>query len=127
MMIASAKAVIRGRQINSNFHFGTMICHITRYPRTCHPDDVLLVLKNDLFYNNTCADVMLKGEYPFYALNELEKRGVALQLNDTEKALLKEGSVITTPFPIIKVFQKVPSHSVRKPAATSWAASRIRI
>ena len=65
-----ARAVVRGRQINPDFHFGTMICHITRYPRTCHPEDVLLVLKNDLFYNNTCADVMLKGEYPFYALTE---------------------------------------------------------
>ena len=91
MMIASARAVVRGRQINPDFHFGTMICHITRYPRTCHPEDVLLVLKNDLFYNNTCADVMLKGEYPFYALNEFEKRGVRLQLNEEEKAILKEG------------------------------------
>ncbi len=92
MMIASAKTVIAGRKINENFHFGTMICHITRYPRTCHPDDVLLVLKHDLYYNNTCADVMMKGEYPFYTLNEFAKIGVELSLSAEEKAILKEGT-----------------------------------
>lgn len=35
MLIASATVVAEGRKINPEFHFGTMICHITRYPRTC--------------------------------------------------------------------------------------------
>lgn len=91
MMIASAKAVIAGREINPAFHFGTMICHITRYPRTCHPDDVLLVLEDDLYFNNTCADVMLKGEYPFYTLKRFEKEGIQIELSEEEKAILKEG------------------------------------
>lgn len=91
MMIASAKAVKAGREIEPGFHFGTMICHITRYPRTCHPDDVLLVLEDDLYFNNTCADVMLKGEYPFYALKRFEKQGVRLELSEEEKEILKEG------------------------------------
>ena len=47
MLIASATVVAEGRKINPDFHFGTMICHITRYPRTCNPDDVLLVFQND--------------------------------------------------------------------------------
>ncbi len=91
MMIASAKAVTIGREINPDFHFGTMICHITRYPRTCHPNDVLLVLEDDLYFNNTCADVMLKGEYPFYALRRFEKQGIRLELSEEEKCILKEG------------------------------------
>lgn len=91
MMIASAMAVKRGRELEPDFHFGTMICHITRYPRTCHPDDVLLVLEDDLYFNNTCADVMLKGEYPFYALNRFEKQGIKLDLSEKEKQALKEG------------------------------------
>jgi len=91
MMIASAKAVIIGRKINPDFHFGTMICHITRYPRTCHPDDVLLTLKNDLYFNGTCADVMLKGAYPFYAIKEFEKKGIQLELGEEEKRILEEG------------------------------------
>lgn len=40
--VASAKAVLLGRQINPEFRFGTMICHITVYPLTCRPEDVLL-------------------------------------------------------------------------------------
>lgn len=91
MMIASAMAVKRGREINPEFHFGTMICHITRYPRTCHPNDVLMVLEDDLYFNNTCADVMLRGEYPFYALNRFEKQKIKLDLSEDEKRVLKEG------------------------------------
>lgn len=91
MMIASAMAVKLGREMNPKFHFGTMICHITRYPRTCHPDDVLLVLEDDLYFNNTCGDVMLKGAYPFYALNRFEKQGIKLDLSEEEKRVLKEG------------------------------------
>lgn len=92
MMIASAKAVILGREINPVNHFGTMICHITRYPRTCHPEDVLLVFNNDLYYNNTCADVMIKGEYPFYALRCFEREGIKLSLDEEEKQILKKGT-----------------------------------
>lgn len=91
MMIASAIAVKRGREMESGFHFGTMICHITRYPRTCHPNDVLLALENDLYFNNTCGDVMLKGEYPFYALKRFEQQGIKLDLSEEEKRILKEG------------------------------------
>lgn len=91
IFLASAKAVVEGRKINSKFHFGTMICHITRYPRTCHPDDVLTVFKNDLLYNSTCADIMLKGEYPFYTLKEFEKRGIDIKLTEDDKQILREG------------------------------------
>ncbi|MFV0480190.1 MAG: glycoside hydrolase family 1 protein [Anaerorhabdus sp.] len=91
IMIASAKVVKLGRKINSGFQFGTMICHITRYPRTCHPDDALLVLQNDLYYNNTCSDVMLFGEYPQYSLKKFEKLGIILELSEEEKDILKDG------------------------------------
>lgn len=91
MFIASAKSVILGHKINSKFRFGTMICHITRYPRTCHPNDVLSVFKNDLFFNNTCSDVMLKGEYPFYTIKEFENKSIKIELSEEEKQILKEG------------------------------------
>lgn len=91
MFVASAKSVILGHKINPKFHFGTMICHITRYPRTCHPNDVLSVFKNDLFFNNTCSDVMLKGEYPFYTVKEFENKNIKIVLSEEEKKILKEG------------------------------------
>lgn len=91
MLLASAKTIIVGRKINSNFHFGTMICHITRYPRTCSPEDVLLAFQNDQNFNNTCADVMLTGEYPYYAKKKFAKMGVKVNLTDEEQAILKKG------------------------------------
>ena len=91
ILIANAKSVQECRIINPKAHFGTMICHITRYPRTCHPDDILLVEKDNSFYNNTCSDVMLKGEYPFYAIKRFEEIGVKLELTDSEKYILKNG------------------------------------
>lgn len=91
MFIASAKTVIEGRKINPDFHFGTMICHITRYPRTCHPNDVLLTWEDDAFYNCSCADVMMKGEYSYFTLKRYKEYGYEPHLNDEEKQVLKEG------------------------------------
>lgn len=91
ILIASAKTVVIGRKINPNFHFGTMICHITRYPRTCHPSDNLLALTDDIYFNSTCADVMLKGQYPSYTLKRFNDAGVNLQLNEEEEKILREG------------------------------------
>lgn len=91
ILIASAKAVIEGRKINSDFHFGTMICHITRYPRTCHPEDVLLAWENDHFFNDTCADVMLNGEYSYFTLRKYQEYGYTPELTEEDKQILKEG------------------------------------
>ena len=91
MFIASAKTVIEGRKINPDFHFGTMICHITRYPRTCHPNDVLLTWQDDAFYNCSCADVMMKGEYSYFTLKRYKEYGYEPCLTNEEKRILKQG------------------------------------
>lgn len=92
VLIASARAVRLGRKINPDFHFGTMICHITLYPRTCCPEDILLVQQDDLVRNCMCSDVMLKGEYPYYVWRYFEKNGIMLELSEDEKADLREGT-----------------------------------
>ena len=91
MFLASAKTAIEGRKINPDFHFGTMICHITRYPRTCHPNDVLLTWEDDAFYNCSCADVMMKGEYSYFTLKRYKEYGYEPHLTEEEKQILKEG------------------------------------
>ncbi len=91
VLIASARAVTVGRKIDPKFRFGTMICHITLYPRTCHPDDILLVQQDDLVRNCMCSDVMLKGEYPYYAWRYFERNQVSLSLSEAEKVELREG------------------------------------
>lgn len=92
VLIASARAVAAGRKINPEFHFGTMICHITRYPRTCCPEDQLFVQDRDLWHNCLCADVMIKGRYPFYAKRHLEALGVTLKLTKEEERDLAAGT-----------------------------------
>lgn len=92
VLIASARAVRAGRTINPAFHFGTMICHITRYPRTCDPADQLLVQQDDLVHNCMCSDVMVRGAYPYYARPYFERAGIALELSDEEKADLAAGT-----------------------------------
>jgi 6-phospho-beta-glucosidase len=91
VLLASAKAVKAGREIDPGFHFGTMICHITEYPRTCHPDDILHVYKEDQFRNNLCADVMLFGEYPYYAHAFFREHGITLDFSEEDLKTLKEG------------------------------------
>lgn len=91
ILIANARVVKLGKSINPQFQFGTMICHITRYPRTCHPEDILYVQQEDLMRNCMCSDVMLKGEYPYYAKTFFERHNITLALSDEEKQILKEG------------------------------------
>lgn len=91
VLIASAKAVSLGRSINPNFHFGTMICHITLYPRTCHPKDQFLVQQEDLIRNCLCSDVMLQGAYPYYAKTYFKQHHITLDLSEEEKDILKKG------------------------------------
>ncbi|WP_462410701.1 6-phospho-beta-glucosidase [Neobacillus sp. Marseille-QA0830] len=90
-LVASALAVKLGKEINPDFQFGTMICHITVYPLTCHPDDMLLAQKEDQFRNCFCGDVMLKGEYPYYALTYFNENNVTLDITEEDKQALKEG------------------------------------
>ena len=92
VLIASARAVKAGRDINPDFHFGTMICHITQYPRTCCPEDQLLVQADDLYRNCMCSDVMLRGEYPYYAWTYFRRHGIELEPSDEERADLKAGT-----------------------------------
>jgi Beta-glucosidase/6-phospho-beta-glucosidase/beta-galactosidase len=91
VLIANAKIVKLGKLINPNFKFGTMICHITLYPRTCHPNDIFLVHQNDLIRNCLCSDVMLKGEYPYYAWAYFDRNNIKIDLNEEEINILKNG------------------------------------
>ncbi|MEG0736785.1 MAG: family 1 glycosylhydrolase, partial [Longicatena sp.] len=70
---------------------GTMICHITVYPRTCHPEDVLMVYQNDQVRNCLCSDVMINGTYPYYAKSYFERENISIDLSEEDRNWLKEG------------------------------------
>ena len=62
--IASAKAVIEGHKINPEFKIGCMIAHLTMYPLTPNPEDILQTKEYDLLVNKFVGDVQVKGKYP---------------------------------------------------------------
>ncbi len=92
-LVASAKAVQLGHKINPGFKIGNMICHITTYPYTCNPADVLKAQEQDRISNCLCGDVQCRGEYPPYALKFFKKIGVQIDITKEDKKELKAGTV----------------------------------
>jgi len=90
-LVANAKAIALGKQINPNFSFGSMICHITVYPLTCNPNDILLAQKEDLIRNCYCADVMHKGAYPFYVMSYFGENEITIEITKEDEEVLKKG------------------------------------
>lgn len=91
--VASALAVKMGKEINPDFRFGTMICHITVYPLTCHPDDMILTQQEDLMRNCFSGDVQVKGIYPYYIKKYFEKNNISFEITKEDEKALKEGTV----------------------------------
>ncbi|OOM15949.1 hypothetical protein [Clostridium saccharobutylicum] len=50
--VASALAVIKGHEINSDFMIGNMSSHLTWYPHTCNPKDILACQEKDTMFNS---------------------------------------------------------------------------
>ncbi len=93
VFLASARAVAEGHRINPEFRIGCMLCHITMYPLTCAPDDMLEYQELDHFFNNFCGDVQVRGEYPYYIKNYFRKNGISLHIEKEDGRILKAGRV----------------------------------
>ncbi len=70
-----------------------MIAHITMYPLTSRPEDMLLLQELDHLINDFCADVQVKGSYPGYALRYLEENQIQLVVEPEDEAVLRNGCV----------------------------------
>lgn len=92
VFLASARSVSEGRKLNPEFKFGCMIAHVTMYPLTPNPEDVLLVQQRDNQINNFCGDVQVKGEYPGFMINYLEKKAINVAYKE-DAEILKAGKV----------------------------------
>ncbi len=91
-LIASAKVVKAGHEINPDFKIGCMMAYVPVYPYSCNPDDVMASLKmmdKNYFYN----DVHARGEIPATTLKEWEHRGYQIQYTKDDLQVLKEGCV----------------------------------
>lgn len=91
--VASAKAVIAGHKINPDFKIGCMLAHMTFYPLTPKPEDLLLVQQWDNHMNNFCGDVQVKGEYPYFIKQYFAENKVSIDFAAEDRDLLKKGTV----------------------------------
>ena len=91
-LVASAKAVILGHQINSKNKVGNMILFPIVYPKTCNPDDVLAA-SNMQASVVEAGDVQVFGKYPKHLLNKFNKEKFYLDITSEDLRLLQKGVV----------------------------------
>lgn len=93
VFLASAKAVIAAKKIDPEMKVGCMIASIPLYPRTCSPEDILLVQHMEHLTNDFCADVQIFGKYPYYMERYFKEHGVNLEFMAEDKEVLMQGKV----------------------------------
>lgn len=90
--VASARAVALGRQINPNFKIGMMMLYPSFYAETAKPEDQLAAMQamdSHYFF----SDVQVRGAYSSKAQKLLAKKGVVLDIQPEDAALLQNGRV----------------------------------
>lgn len=92
MLVASAKAVKLGHSINPDFKIGLMVLGHPFYAETCKPEDQLAQMKN-LDISFYFSDIQSRGYYSRKALKFLENNEVKLEISETDKKALREGTV----------------------------------
>lgn len=91
-LLASAKAVEIGHQINPNFQIGCMIAMIPIYPYSCNPKDIMMSL-GAMHKRYWFADVHARGYYPAYLLKYFERKDFQLDITQQDLDDLKKGTV----------------------------------
>lgn len=91
--LASALTVQKAHEIDQGLKIGCMISHITQYPLTCDPKDMLETQKKDRILNKFAGDVMVRGEYPTYAGRWFREEDITINWKPEDMAVLKAGTV----------------------------------
>lgn len=91
-LVASALATKIGHEINPSFKIGCMLAAGNTYAYSCNPNDVWKSIEKDR-ENYFFIDVQSRGEYPSYALKELERKGIIIKMEEEDKKILKENTV----------------------------------
>lgn len=90
MLVASAKAVIIGHEINKDFKIGCMLSLSPIYPASCKPEDVFEsyeLRRRSLFY----SDIQMLGEYPSYFKRIEKENNINIEIEDEDIEILKKG------------------------------------
>lgn len=91
-LVASAYATKIAHEVDPNNKVGCMLAAGNYYPYTCHPEDVFKAMNLDR-ENYFFIDVQSRGEYPKYALKQLEREKIDVGMTEEDKKILKENTV----------------------------------
>lgn len=91
-LLASAKAVALGHQIDPSFQIGCMLLYPLTYPATCRPEDQILAMKrlNKTYY---FGDVHCRGYYSNICTSMWRELGARPHMEDGDEEILKQGTV----------------------------------
>ena len=90
-LVASARAVKIGHEIDPENKIGCMCAGMFGYPYTCHPQDVAEVQKMKQDFLFLFSDTFMRGAYPSYAQRMFAEDGVTLAISDQDRADLAAG------------------------------------
>lgn len=93
VFIASARAVVEGRQINPNFMIGMMLASGGSYPETCKPEDTMKDIEFNRMFKYFYSDIQCRGYYPNYAFKEFQRNGYKIKFEKDDHRILLEGKV----------------------------------
>ncbi|MBF2637478.1 6-phospho-beta-glucosidase [Listeria welshimeri] len=91
-LVASAKAVKLGHEINPDFKIGCMIAMVPIYPHSCNPDD-MLASTTAMQKRYWFGDVHCRGKYPSYTEKYIERKQFKLDRTDDDFESLRKGLV----------------------------------
>ncbi len=92
LFVASAKAVLRGHEIDPANQIGMMVAYAPTYPLTCKPADVMASIEA-MRARNFYIDVQVKGFYPPYQLKWFERNNVNIEMEEGDLELIAKGTV----------------------------------
>lgn len=91
-LVASALATKIAHEIDPDNMVGCMLAAGNTYPYTCHPEDVWKAMQCDR-ENYFFVDVQSRGEYPSYAIKEMQRKGIMPDMEESDLELLKNYTV----------------------------------
>lgn len=90
--IAASLAKKYLQEIIPEAQMGCMITKTLSYPETCHPENVLLSLKDNR-KNDFYSDVQVRGSYPQHIINEWKRKNITVNFLQGDDEILKQHTV----------------------------------
>ena len=90
--VANAKAVLLAHEIDGENKVGCMLSLAPVYPYTCNPEDIFEAKKQMNKSVYFCADVCVKGKYPYYMKRFFEENDISITQRAGDEDVIRKGT-----------------------------------